>query len=142
MDFTFMEAFHPDSTLIKEFDYWVILVRENQLTLGDCYFVLKRQIPTFSETTAEEMAELSIAMKWYEDKCRTLYGAEKFNYIAAMMRDNFVHFHAFPRYSKPVERFGKEWIDERWPGLVRFGPSICSEEYYQLIRNDLMDSES
>lgn len=139
MKYEFMSAFNPEKTLVKEFKYWLILVRENQLTLGDCYFVLKRQIPTFSEMNYEEGAELSQVMKWYENRCRSLYGAEKFNYIAAMMRDNFVHFHAFPRYSKPVKRFGLEWVDERWPGLVRFGPSVCDSKYYELIKNDLSE---
>ena len=137
MDYSFMSAFHPTETLVKEFKYWLILVRENQLTLGDCYFVLKREIPSFSEMNEEEGAELSIVMNWYENKCRDLYGAEKFNYVAAMMRDNFVHFHAFPRYSKDVERFEVTWKDEFWPGLVKFGPSICDEKYYQMIKDDL-----
>lgn len=137
MDYKFMEAFHPNETLVKEFKYWLILVRENQLTLGDCYFVLKREIASFSEMKSEEGAELSVVMEWYEDKCRSLYGADKFNYVAAMMKDNFVHFHAFPRYSKPVTRYGIEWIDERWPGLIKFGPSICEPEFYQYIKNDL-----
>lgn len=139
MNYEFMSAFHPEDTLVKEFKYWLILVRENQLTLGDCYFVLKREIPSFSDMREEEGAELSKAMKWYEDRCRILFGAEKFNYVAAMMRDNFVHFHAFPRYSKPISRYGFEWNDERWPGLVRFGPSVCEPEYYQKIKNELKE---
>ncbi len=139
MNNDFMKAFHPDDTLVKEFEHWVILVRENQLTLGDCYFVLKREIPSFSEILPEETAGLSEAMKWYENRCRLLYKADKFNYVAAMMRDNFVHFHAFPRYAKPVTRFGIEWVDERWPRLIQFGPSICDEKYYQLIKDDLKD---
>lgn len=139
MMYDFANAFHPEKTLIKEFDYWIILVRENQLTLGDVYFVLKSGVPHFSDMRPEEAAELSIAMKWYEDKCRKLFGAVKFNYIAAMMRDDFVHFHAFPRYSSPVSRYGIEWNDDKWPGLVKFGPSVCTPEYYEMIKNDLKD---
>jgi diadenosine tetraphosphate (Ap4A) HIT family hydrolase len=89
---------------------------------------------------SEESAELSCVMKWYEEKCRLLFGAEKFNYVAAMMRDNFVHFHAFPRYSKPVSRYGIEWKDDRWPRLLQFGPSVCEPKYYQLIKEDLKEN--
>lgn len=140
MDNKFMEAFHPDETLVKDFQHWVVLVRENQLTLGNCYFVLKREIPFFGQMNSEESAELSCVMKWYEEKCRLLFGAEKFNYVAAMMRDNFVHFHAFPRYSKPVSRYGIEWKDDRWPRLLQFGPSVCEPTYYQLIKEDLKEN--
>ena len=139
MDYSFMSAFHPEDTLVKEFNHWVILVRENQLTLGDCYFVLKRETPHFGDMTVDEGAELGSVLKWYEKRCTELYGAEKFNYITAMMRDTFVHFHAFPRYSKPVERFGRKWTDELWPRVIRFGPSVCEPEYYQMIKDDLRD---
>lgn len=141
MKYEFMKAFSPEKTLVKEFDYWLILVRENQLTLGDCYFVLKREIHSFGEMKPEESKELSVAMKWYEDRCRFLYGADKFNYVAAMMRDDFVHFHAFPRYSKPVSRYGIEWRDERWPRLIQFGPSVCEPQYYQYIKDDLAGND-
>ena len=40
-DSNFMEAFNPDVNLVKEFQYWLILLREGQNTLGDCIFVLK-----------------------------------------------------------------------------------------------------
>lgn len=139
MEHGFMSVFNPDRTLVKDFNYWVILVRENQITLGDCYIVLKREISNFGEMKSDESAELATVMKWYERRCKDLFGAEKFNYVAAMMRDNFVHFHAFPRYSKPVYYFGREWIDESWPRVIKFGPSSCSEEYCKYIRETMKE---
>ncbi len=137
--FDFMAAFNPEKTLVKEFEHWVILVRGEQTTLGDCLFVVKRNIPTFSDMSAEEAAELQIAIRWYEDKCRKLYGAEKFNYVAAMMRDHFAHFHAFPRYSKSVVRHGIEWNDDRWPRVIQFDPSKCTPDINALIVEELRD---
>lgn len=137
--YDFMAAFNPENTLVKEFEHWVILVRGEQTTLGDCLFVIKRNIPTFSDMSAEESAELHIAIRWYEEKCRKLYGADKFNYVAAMMRDNFAHFHAFPRYSKPVVRHGIEWIDDRWPRVIQFLPSKCTLDINALIVEELRD---
>lgn len=136
-NYNFMSAFHPNNTCIKEFNYWMILLREGQVTLGDCIIVLKREITTFGEMTMDESAEISSVLKWYEEKCRNVFGAEKFNYIAAMMRDNFVHFHAFPRYPNMVTRYGINWKDERWPRVIQFGESQCDASVYQMIIDDL-----
>ncbi len=136
-DYSFMSAFNPADNLVKEYDNWVILLREGQNTLGDCIFVLKREVSSFGEMLPEESAELAIAMNWYETKCKDLFGAEKFNYIAAMMRDNFVHFHAFPRYSSQKEMYGCVWKDERWPRVIQFGPVSHSKDILARIRDDL-----
>lgn len=37
-----------------------------------------------------------------------------------MMKDYFVHYHAFPRYDKEVSLFGKVWKDNDWPGSINF----------------------
>ena len=139
-NYEFMEAFHPNKTLIKEFEYWVVLLREGQVTLGDCLIVLKRDTPFFSDMTESESKELSSVLKWYEEKCRIVFGAIKFNYIAAMMRDNFVHFHAFPRYNDTVKKYGIEWKDEKWPRVIQFGESQCDSTIYAMIIKDLSDS--
>lgn len=138
-NYEFMQGFNPDINLVKEFEYWVILLREGQNTLGDCLFVLKRETTTFGEMTPSESAELSLAMRWYEEKCKLLFGAEKFNYIAAMMKDNFVHFHAFPRYSNSIQKYNEEWIDHRWPRVIQFEPCSHSREVLDMIRDDLKD---
>ena len=137
--YEFMAVFDPENTMVKEFEHWVILVRGEQATLGDCLFVVKRNIPTFSDMSHEESAELHVAIRWYEEKCRKLYGADKFNYVVAMMRDNFAHFHAFPRYSKQVSRHGIEWIDDRWPRVIQFTPSKCTTEINALIVEELKE---
>lgn len=138
-NYSFMDAFHPSTTLIKEFDYWLVLLREGQVTLGDCIIVLKREVPFFGDMSERESEELSKVFRWYEDKCRIVFGAIKFNYIAAMMRDNFVHFHAFPRYNKSIEKYGIEWKDEKWPRVIQFGESQCDSSIFQSLILDLSD---
>lgn len=133
----FMEAFNPNESTIREFDYWIVLIRKDQVTLGDCIFALKREIPSFGEMTYAESAELRTVLKWYEEKCKILYGAVKFNYIAAMMRDNFVHFHAFPRYAATVERYGLIWNDERWPRVIQFEQKEVNKDILQMIISDM-----
>ncbi len=59
----------------------------------------------------EEGAEFSKVINWYEELCREKFGAIKFNYIIMMMKDPFVHYHAFPRYDKLIKLFDMDWKD-------------------------------
>jgi len=135
----FMKVFKPETNWVKKFEYWIVLIREGQVTLGDCIIALKREMPSFGNMTSYEATELPTVISWYEEKCKSLFGAVKFNYITAMMRDNFAHFHAFPRYSESVLRYGLEWIDERWPRVVQFDPNTTNEDVLQLIVREMRD---
>ncbi len=114
----FYDKFKPDEYTIKDFNHWVIVLRPKQITLGDAVIIMKRQIPSIADVSPEEMSEFPKVIAWYEKKCSSLFGAEKYNYIAAMMKDNFVHFHAIPRYSVTQSFAGQDWADEFWPKPV------------------------
>ena len=45
-----------------------------------------------------------------------------------MMKDEFVHYHAIPRYSKVVNAYGREWIDEDWPKGTKLGKQDVDNE--------------
>lgn len=112
---SFYAKFKPDELTLKEFDSWIILLRQKQITLGSSIIILKREVGSLGDISPDEMSQLPEAISWYEKKCTRLFGAEKFNYYAAMMKDNFVHFHGFPRYSNPVTVCDIKWVDEFWP---------------------------
>ena len=114
----FAGRFSDPKLLIKNFKHWSIVYKEQPSTLGQCVFVLNEETKTFSDITQEQMAEFPVVCKWYENKIKKLYGAEKFNYCAIMMKEQFVHFHVYPRYSSPVEVCGFEFKDEGWPKKV------------------------
>lgn len=124
----FMSKFKPETRCIKEFKYWIICVRGKQRTLGDSVMLLKRETPTVAGMLPEEAAEFPEVIKWYEDTCSRKFGAIKFNYIIMMMKDNFVHYHAFPRYDKEISMFGIEWKDEDWPGALNFKEGIILDD--------------
>ena len=122
MDLEFMKKFRPNELCVKEFKYWIVCVRAKQVTLGDAVILLKRETENVSDMLPEEGAEFPEVIKWYENICRAKFGAVKFNYIIMMMKDPFVHYHAFPRYDKNINMFGKEWKDEGMSNtLINFG---------------------
>ena len=124
----FYDKFKPESMLLKEFKNWIIVLRPKQQTLGDAVIILKNEHPFIGEATSEEFLEFPHVVAWYEEKFKKLFGAEKFNYLAAMMKDNFVHFHAFPRYSQQIKMFGEVWEDVDWPRPVSPSGTVPSEE--------------
>ena len=124
----FMSKFKPDTRCIKEFKYWIVCVRAKQTTLGDAVILLKREIPNVGDMLPEEGAEFTKVIKWYEENCRNKFGAVKFNYVIMMMKDLFVHYHAFPRYDKDINMFDMDWVDTDWPGAVNFKEGIVLEE--------------
>ena len=127
-DVEFMSKFKPDTRCIKDFKYWIVCIRAKQRTLGDVVIILKRNIASVAEMLPEEAAEFPEVASWYEDLCKNKFGAIKFNYAIMMMKDNFVHYHAFPRYDKEVNMFGINWVDEDYPGAIKFSEGIILEE--------------
>jgi len=133
----FMKKFKPETNTIKEFNHWVVLLREKQVTLGASIIALKREIPSFSQMSAEEAAEFPDVIAWFEELNVSLFGAEKFNYVAAMMKDNFVHYHAFPRYGSVIVRYGVEWKDLNWPKVIEFLEVQYDESVLESIKQDM-----
>lgn len=133
----FMRKFKPAENTIKEFENWIVVIREKQVTLGACVILLKRQVSSLSEMTESEASEFPKVINWYERKCQNCYGAEKFNYVVAMMKDNFVHYHAFPRYSFVIHKYEKEWKDQDWPKVVNFRDVDIEKEILNKIIEDM-----
>lgn len=132
----FMEKFKPNIRCIKEFEYWIVCIRGKQVTLGDAVILLKRQAESVGDILEEEIKEFPIIIKWYEEVCIKKFVAIKFNYMVLMMKDNFVHYHAFPRYDKNLDLFGIEWIDKDYPAIVNLKETKeLSEEKLQEIKD-------
>ncbi len=137
--YEFMKKFNPDGLMIKEFKYWVICLRAKQVTIGSAIILLKRETPSIGDMTVDEAAEFAEVINWYETKCKKIYNAEKFNYVAAMMKDNFVHYHAFPRYSKSFVKHDIEWIDQDWPRIAQFREVSYADDVLKTIISDFTE---
>lgn len=134
----FMKKFRPEELCVKEFKHWIVCVRQKQVTLGDVVILLKRETENVSGMLPEEGAEFPEVIKWYEETCREKFGAIKFNYMIMMMKDPFVHYHAFPRYDQKINLFGKDWEDDLHPTytLTNFGkPETLQDELLFMIRD-------
>lgn len=135
----FAGRFSSPNLLIKNFEHWAIVFKENPSTLGQCAFILKRKTLNFSEIQPQEMTEFPLVCKWYENKIKLLFGAKKFNYYAVMMKEEFVHFNVYPRYDKAIEKYGLTWIDEGWPKKLVDSKIDIPENIKTQIINDLKD---
>jgi diadenosine tetraphosphate (Ap4A) HIT family hydrolase len=133
--------FRPSELTCREFSSWLVVVRQKQVTLGDCVFLVKRAVSSISEMTPGELAELAEVTGWFETVAKATYGAERFNYVAAMMKDPYVHFHAFPRYSGPIQRYDIEWRDEAWPKVIEFTDVTTPDNVLKAIREDLESAQ-
>ena len=135
----FAGRFSRPELLVKDFKYWAVVFKENPSVLGQVAFVLKNETPDFSHVKPAEMAEFPKVCKWFETKIKGLYGAEKFNYSAIMMKEHFVHFNVCPRYSGVVDMYGMKWVDEGWPKkMVDAKIDIPADVQSQII-SDLKD---
>lgn len=123
-----IQTFGYPGTLIKEFEHWVVLLRPAQITVGTLVLAAKSAARHLGELNDVEWQEFAQVSQFAEGLLRNTFGAEKFNYLALMMKDPNVHFHFIPRYSKPVTVAGKDIIDPDWPLKTEFRAMELSDQ--------------
>lgn len=102
-------------TLLKEFEYWVVLLRSAQVTAGSMVLACKESAESLAEVTPDAYQELSSVTQEVEQTLKSAFNMEKINYLALMMEDKHMHFHVIPRYSS-VRKLGSTIIkDKNWP---------------------------
>ena len=111
---------NPFYGVLKEYNHWVILFRDKQVTIGSVIIMSKHTDHTSLGTLRPEAwAEFGTVTADLERVITQEFGAEKFNYLALMMYDPEVHFHVIPRYPKEVIFDGVSFIDPDWPEATR-----------------------
>jgi len=114
MNDTILKFGYPN-TKIKEYEYWVVLLRLDQVTLGSLIIAYKDNIESLSDVCLEGFSELKMVTKNVETNLGNLFRFEKINYLALMMVDKNVHFHVIPRYSS-IRKFNDvSFVDFGWP---------------------------
>ena len=110
-----LKKFGYPGTLIKEYQYWSILVRLKQVTLGSLILICKEEVNAFSDISVSAHKELQQAIKDIERIIKLTFENEKINYVMLMMHDPEVHFHVLPRYSQNKKFEEVVFKDFGWP---------------------------
>jgi len=138
-----IQKFGYPNTLIKEYNNWVILLRNEQITLGSLILANKDDITSLSQISKEGLEELKLVFSQIETILKRVYGMEKINYLALMMVDKHVHYHVIPRYSKEISINGIVMRDIGWPGLPDFSNvNKIDNITFGIIKNKLITNFS
>jgi diadenosine tetraphosphate (Ap4A) HIT family hydrolase len=104
-----------------EYDYWLVLLREPQATLGSLVLCAKPEVTRFSSLSREAFAEMGAVVGDIECALKAAFAYDKINYLMLMMVDPNVHFHVIPRYAEPRSACGLTIPDAGWPALPNLG---------------------
>lgn len=133
----------PFYDVIKEFDNWVVLFRGRQVTIGSMIIMAKDvSKQSLGDISPEAWGEFGQVSSEVEGWIKTTFGAERFNYLALMMKDPEVHFHVIPRYSKPVDFNGKRYEDTDWPLATQLKALELSDEELKAIETKIIEAAS
>ena len=108
-------------TLIREYEHWLVLLREQQATLGSLVLCAKSEATEFSALPLQAHTEMGKVVSEIEHALKAAFAYEKINYLMLMMVDPNVHFHVIPRYSQPRSACGLTIPDPGWPALPQLG---------------------
>ena len=133
---SFTKKFDLENLAVRSGEYWTLSIRPGQVTLGSMLVSCNRDRTAFSELTEAEGAELAITLGLAEQFAKAELGAERINVYGLMMNDPLVHLHLFPRYAKPVERYGSVWSDADWPGPVHVRPASTTDAVLGALRQE------
>lgn len=106
--------------IVKEYQYWVLLVHDDQRYLGRAYVWLVREggMQKFSEITDEESSELRTALREYETALAKLWQSDFMNYawLANLFNEHggHGHMHLIPRYKNERTFADTTFTDGRW----------------------------
>ena len=122
-----IEKFGYPSTVVAEFEHWLVLLRPAQVTLGSLVLAATSEATAYSELPREAFAEQAEAVAAIERALARSVAYERINYLMLMMVDPNVHFHVIPRYSEPRRWNGIEFADAGWPGPPRLDCAVKLE---------------
>jgi diadenosine tetraphosphate (Ap4A) HIT family hydrolase len=109
---------HPQSVL-REFEFWSVLLRPVQVTLGSLVLVCREPVGHFGELSTGASGELAAVAAVIESALDRAFAHDKINYLMLMMVDPDVHFHVIPRYYGEKTYRDLTVPDAGWPGPPR-----------------------
>ena len=132
-----IEKFGYPTTLIAQFDHWLVLLRPAQPTLGSLVLAARSDATAFGDLPAAAHAELKTATVTIEAALAKAVDYGKINYLMLMMVDPHVHFHVIPRYEGSRSAAGLTIRDAGWPGQPDLGSAIKLDSELDRLRDML-----
>lgn len=112
-----MRKFGAPQTIIHQYQYWSVMLRPIQLTLGSLVLAAHEPAQEFSKLSQASFNELHEVIAQLEPALAKAFNYDKLNYLMLMMIDPDVHFHVIPRYAKAKYFHDLKFIDFGWPGV-------------------------
>ena len=116
-----MRKFGAPQTIIRSYQYWSVMLRPAQATLGALVLAAHEPAEAFSQLSPESFTELHTITGQLESALTKAFQYDKINYLMLMMVDPDVHFHVIPRYAQPRQFADMEFIDAGWPAMPNLG---------------------
>lgn len=116
-----MRKFGAPQTVIRQYQYWSVMLRPAQATLGALVLAAHEPARAFSELSVASFTELHEVTRQIESALAKAFQYDKINYLMLMMVDPDVHFHVIPRYAQPQQFADMEFIDAGWPAMPNLG---------------------
>lgn len=132
------DIFDEKNNLIREYQYWKLLISNRSKTLGNCVAITKEHHENFSDLSVEEMADFNNVVKDIEGALKKAFNYDKINYLMLMMKDKHTHFHIIPRYKDEKEFAGIKWVDDLQPNVMNLGKAEFSQEQLELVKNEII----
>ncbi len=114
-----MRKFGYPGSLVADYEYWAVLLRPQQVTLGALVLACKENVTSFGAVSPAAGAELVQVAADIEQTLAAAFAHEKINYLMLMMVDADVHYHVLPRYGSMRAFEGQAFTDAAWPGPPR-----------------------
>jgi diadenosine tetraphosphate (Ap4A) HIT family hydrolase len=111
-----MRKFGAPQTTIHQYQYWTIMLRPAQVTLGSLVLAAHEPAHAFSQLSQASFTELHEVTAQLEAALVKAFNYDKLNYLMLMMIDPDVHFHVIPRYERARYFDDLEFTDFGWPG--------------------------
>lgn len=134
------EKYDLQNCLLKEYQYWYLLVRKRQSYLGSCVVILKRHAFPMSQLTPAEISEYLTLTQQIESSLQKSFGSKFCQHLSVMYVDSHIHFLITPRYDHDINFNNKTWVDDQTPDpLINKVPDSSLEEV-NLIKEKLLNN--
>ena len=130
------EKFDEKNNLIKEYNYWKLLIRKNHVYLGSCVAITKRPLQNFSDMNENEIKEYLQIVKDIENALKKLWNYDVIHHCMLMFKDKHTHFHILPRYQDLKNFAGIDWVDKFTPNPLGKKRKV-SQEVLNQIRDEI-----